>query len=144
MRRYFGRFRHPQSLPCQDLYPASAKIIISLCGERLLLSRLSEKATEAVPLYISCIKGTRPGKTPSCRPPLTTVICGGELYIPRKVLQGAFTLSLTVYPYTPTVTERLSSCHSPAAEQIVRKPHRNYTALHCRNTASRYIRISAV
>ena len=61
---------------------------LGLCGERLLVEAFP-KSDGGCTLYISCLKGTPSGKNASCRPPLTTVICEGELCILARLLQGA-------------------------------------------------------
>lgn len=53
---------------------------LGLCGERLLVEAFP-KSDGGCTLYISCLKGTPSGKNASCRPPLTAVICEGELCV---------------------------------------------------------------
>ena len=84
---------------------------LGLCGERLLVEAFP-KSDGGCTLYISCLKGAPSGKNTSCRPPLTAVICEGELCVLARLCKAL----------------RAVAGHSSAAEQIVRKPHRHYTA----------------
>ena len=132
----------PQSLPCQDLYPASAKIIISGFAENVCLSRLSRKATEAVP-YISPLKALRPGKTlPADR--LLRRSSARESFTFSQGFARRLRLSQTVYPYTPTVTGKIIVLPFTCRRANCPKAASELYGTSCRNTASRYIRISAV
>jgi len=91
-------------LPCQDLYPASAKIIISGFAENVCLSRRSRKATEAVPCISPALKALRPEKTasqtprpPSPAPP--ALICEGELCVLARLCKALKTVADRVSLY---------------------------------------------
>lgn len=95
---------------------------LGLCGERLLVEAFP-KSDGGCTLYISCLKGTQSGKNTSCRPPLTAVICEGELCVLARLCKALKAVAdrVSLYADRDGKDYRL-------AKQIDRKPHRNYTA----------------
>ena len=71
---------------------------LGLCGERLLVEAFP-KSDGGCTLYISCLKGTPSGKNASCRPPLTAVICEGELCVLARLCKALKTVADRVYLY---------------------------------------------
>ena len=130
-------------LALSRLYPASAKIIISGFAENVCLSRLSRKATEAVPCISPALKAHRPEKThPAVR--LLRRSSARENFAFSQGFARRSRLSQTVYPYTQTVTGKIT-----VLPFICRRADRPKAAsalygTSCRSTASRYIRISIV
>lgn len=115
---------------------------LGLCGERLLVEAFP-KSDGGCTLYISCIKGTPSGKNASCRPPLT----GSSARESFAFSQGSARhsrLSQTVYPYTQTVTGKITVLPFICRRANLPKVASELYGTSCRSTASRYIRISAV
>lgn len=71
---------------------------LGLCGERLLVEAFP-KSDGGCTLYISCLKGTPSGKNASCRPPLTAVICEGELCVLARLCKALKTVADRVSLY---------------------------------------------
>lgn len=115
---------------------------LGLCGERLLVEAFP-KSDGGCTLYISCLKGTPSGKNASCRPPLTAVICEGELCVLARLCKALKTVADRVSLYAdrdgkitvlPFICRRAN--RPKAASELY--------GTSCRSTAFRYIRISAV
>lgn len=115
---------------------------LGLCGERLLVEAFP-KSDGGCTLYISCLKGTPSGKThPADR--LLRRSSARESFAFSQGFARRLKLSQTVYPYTQTVTGKIT-----VLPFICRRANRPKAASElygtsCRSTAFRYIRISAV
>ena len=99
---------------------------LGLCGERLLVEAFP-KSDGGCTLYISCLKGTPFGKNASCRPPLTTVICEGELCILARLCKALKTVAdrVSLYADRDGKDYRLA-IHLPQSRSS--ESHRHYTA----------------
>ena len=142
MRRYFGRFPYLRTCLVKT-YPASAKIIISGFAENVCLSRLSQKATEAVPYISPALKALSPEKTL----PAVRRLRRSSARESFAFLQGSARhsrLSQTVYPYMQTVTGKITVLPFTCRRADRPKAASELYGTSCRSTASRYIRISTV
>ena len=115
---------------------------LGLCGERLLVEAFP-KSDGGCTLYISCLKGTPSGKNTSCRPPLTAVICEGELCVLARLCKALKAVADRV-SYTQTVTGKITVLLFICRRADRPKAASELYGTSCRSTASRYIRISAV
>ena len=114
---------------------------LGLCGERLLVEAFP-KSDGGCTLYISCIKGTPSGKNASCR--LLRRSSARESFAFSQGSARHSRLSQTVYPYTQTVTGKITVLPFICRRADRPKAASELYGTSCRSTASRYIRISAV
>ena len=113
---------------------------LGLCGERLLVEAFP-KSDGGCTLYISCLKGTPSGKNTSCRLRRSSA---RESFAFSQGSARHSRLSQTVYPYTQTVTGKITVLLFICRRADRPKAASELYGTSCRSTASRYIRISAV
>ena len=113
---------------------------LGLCGERLLVEAFP-KSDGGCTLYISCLKGTPSGKNASCRPRRSSA---RESFAFSQGFARHSRLSQTVYPYTQTVTGKITVLPFICRRANCLKAASELYGTSCRSTAFRYIRISAI
>ena len=109
---------------------------LGLCGERLLVEAFP-KSDGGCTLYISCLKGT-----PS--PRRLRRSSARESFAFSQGFVRHSRLSQTVYPYTQTVTGKITVLLFICRRANLPKAASELYGTSCRSTAFRYIRISAI
>lgn len=115
---------------------------LGLCGERLLVEAFP-KSDGGCTLYISCLKGTPSGKTHSAVR-LLRRSSARESFAFSQGFARRLKLSQTVYPYTQTVTGKITVLPFICRRANCLKAASELYGTSCRSTAFRYIRISAI
>lgn len=115
---------------------------LGLCGERLLVEAFP-KSDGGCTLYISCLKGTPSGKTHPADRRLRRS-SARESFAFSQGFARRLKLSQTVYPYTQTVTGKITVLPFICRRANCLKAASELYGTSCRSTAFRYIRISAI
>ena len=112
---------------------------LGLCGERLLVEAFP-KSDGGCTLYISCLKGT-PSHPADRRLRRSSA---RESFAFSQGFARHSRLSQTVYPYTQTVTGKITVLPFICRRANCLKAASELYGTSCRSTAFRYIRISAI